>query len=237
MRARAGGPVRLFDAVRVVRPRGSQYRTRPAPPSFPSIPPLTRPAQGQPPLAIQRPTTAQLENLEERLASSGAAFREQAKDLVVALDRSPDLDLRFLAVRLNFNYQFRECERSACLSCALTRVVEQDRIRRARGRRCRRVKDASLHRARSLCYTELMRFDCRPLLAWRRDWSVCSADYRLGRLPSQIVACCFTPSRGGNHPTRSLVNNSTVPSTAIRGSAISLGKMRKCSRRTLGFEN
>ncbi|BGO92393.1 Microtubule-nucleating Tub4p (gamma-tubulin) complex component [Rhodotorula toruloides] len=64
-------------------------------------------ARGQPPLAIQRPTTAQLENLEERLASSGAAFREQAKDLVVALDRSPDLDLRFLAVRLNFNYQFR----------------------------------------------------------------------------------------------------------------------------------
>ncbi|GEM08103.1 spindle pole body component Alp6 [Rhodotorula toruloides] len=64
-------------------------------------------ARGQPPLAIQRPTTAQLENLEERLATSGAAFREQAKDLVVALDRSSDLDLRFLAVRLNFNYQFQ----------------------------------------------------------------------------------------------------------------------------------
>lgn len=73
-------------------------------------------AQGQPPPAIQRPTTAQLENLEERLAGSSAAFRDQAKDLVVALDRSPDLDLRFLAVRLNFNYQFRELVRGQLLS-------------------------------------------------------------------------------------------------------------------------
>ena len=67
----------------------------------PSIP------QGLPPLLARAPTTEQLESLEDRLAQYGGLFREQAKDFVASLERSTDLDMRFLAVRLNFNYQFR----------------------------------------------------------------------------------------------------------------------------------
>lgn len=63
--------------------------------------------QGLPPLLARAPTTEQLESLEDRLAQYGGLFREQAKDFVASLERSTDLDMRFLAVRLNFNYQFR----------------------------------------------------------------------------------------------------------------------------------
>ncbi|GAA6044414.1 hypothetical protein JCM8097_007451 [Rhodosporidiobolus ruineniae] len=45
--------------------------------------------------------------LESRLAEYAEQFREQAKELVTGLERSPDLDMKFLAVRLNFNYAFR----------------------------------------------------------------------------------------------------------------------------------
>ncbi|GJN91386.1 hypothetical protein Rhopal_004407-T1 [Rhodotorula paludigena] len=57
--------------------------------------------------------TEQLEKLEDRLASYGTQFRERATELVTGLERSPDLDMKFLAVRLNFNYQFRPDPTSA----------------------------------------------------------------------------------------------------------------------------
>lgn len=58
-------------------------------------------------LHLRPPTAEQLEKLEDRLASYGSLFRERATELVIGLERSPDLDMKFLAVRLNFNYQFR----------------------------------------------------------------------------------------------------------------------------------
>ncbi|GAA5966455.1 hypothetical protein JCM8115_002676 [Rhodotorula mucilaginosa] len=69
--------------------------------------------RGLPPLLARAPTTEQLESLEDRLAQYGGLFREQAKDFVASLERSTDLDMRFLAVRLNFNYQFRPDPTSA----------------------------------------------------------------------------------------------------------------------------
>ncbi|GAA5856481.1 hypothetical protein JCM9279_005462 [Rhodotorula babjevae] len=65
------------------------------------------------PLHLRPPTAEQLEKLEDRLASYGSLFRERATELVVGLERSPDLDMKFLAVRLNFNHQFRPDPTSA----------------------------------------------------------------------------------------------------------------------------
>ncbi|GAA6052096.1 hypothetical protein JCM3770_006629 [Rhodotorula araucariae] len=65
------------------------------------------------PLHLHPPTAEQLENLEDRLASYGTLFRERATELVTGLERSPDLDMKFLAVRLNFNYAFRPDPTSA----------------------------------------------------------------------------------------------------------------------------
>ncbi|GAA5880119.1 hypothetical protein JCM3774_004154 [Rhodotorula dairenensis] len=69
--------------------------------------------RGLAPLLAPAPTAEQLESLEDRLAQYGGLFREQAKEFVVSLERSTDLDMRFLAVRLNFNYQFRPDPTSA----------------------------------------------------------------------------------------------------------------------------
>ncbi|GAA5993347.1 hypothetical protein JCM10908_001441 [Rhodotorula pacifica] len=69
--------------------------------------------RGLPPILARAPTTEQLESLEDRLAQYGGLFREQAKEFVASLERSTDLDMRFLAVRLNFNYQFRPDPTSA----------------------------------------------------------------------------------------------------------------------------
>ncbi|TNY22196.1 Spc98 family-domain-containing protein [Rhodotorula diobovata] len=95
------------------------------------------------PLHLRPPTAEQLEKLEDRLASYGTLFRERATELVVGLERSPDLDMKFLAVRLNFNYQFRTF-RSLVSLCVRVRAYSgpadgqeraQDRIRRAQSRR------------------------------------------------------------------------------------------------------
>ncbi|GAA5885815.1 hypothetical protein JCM5296_000151 [Sporobolomyces johnsonii] len=65
-------------------------------------------ARGLPsPILARAPSTDQLMDLENRLADYSARFREKAQELVVGLERSPDLDMKFLAVRLNFNHSFR----------------------------------------------------------------------------------------------------------------------------------
>ncbi|GAA5976158.1 hypothetical protein JCM11641_003297 [Rhodosporidiobolus odoratus] len=60
-----------------------------------------------PVLPTRPPSVEQLMSLETRLADYAGQFREKAKELVAGLERSPDLDMKFLAVRLNFNYSFR----------------------------------------------------------------------------------------------------------------------------------
>ncbi|BGP17226.1 Microtubule-nucleating Tub4p (gamma-tubulin) complex component [Rhodosporidiobolus nylandii] len=60
-----------------------------------------------PVLPIRAPSIEALIDLENRLADYAGQFREKARELVSGLERSPDLDMKFLAVRLNFNYQFR----------------------------------------------------------------------------------------------------------------------------------
>ncbi|GAA6006006.1 hypothetical protein JCM10207_007304 [Rhodosporidiobolus poonsookiae] len=59
------------------------------------------------PLLLNAPSPEALYELENRLADYAGRFRDQARELVSGLERSPDLDLKFLAVRLNFNYSFR----------------------------------------------------------------------------------------------------------------------------------
>ncbi|GAA5890728.1 hypothetical protein JCM6882_000637 [Rhodosporidiobolus microsporus] len=58
-------------------------------------------------LPTRAPSAQQLYDLENRLADYASQFRERARELVSGLERSPDLDMKFLAVRLNFNYSFR----------------------------------------------------------------------------------------------------------------------------------
>lgn len=83
--------------------------------SLPS-PPLLLPSQsdplplqdgGSPILPLRAPSVDALIDLENRLADYAGQFRDKAKELVSGLERSPDLDMKFLAVRLNFNYNFR----------------------------------------------------------------------------------------------------------------------------------
>ncbi|GAA5859868.1 hypothetical protein JCM8547_004364 [Rhodosporidiobolus lusitaniae] len=57
-------------------------------------------------LPLRAPSVEALIALENRLADYAGQFRDKAKELVSGLERSPDLDMKFLAVRLNFNYSF-----------------------------------------------------------------------------------------------------------------------------------
>lgn len=142
-----GRPLRLRDAARVVRARDLRHSTGPSPSPFPLAAHSLTTGSGAPvqsaPLHLRPPTAEQLEKLEDRLASYGTLFRERATELVVGLERSPDLDMKFLAVRLNFNYQFRTF-RSLVSLCVRVRAYSgpadgqeraQDRIRRAQSRR------------------------------------------------------------------------------------------------------
>jgi polyhydroxyalkanoate synthesis regulator phasin len=82
--------------------------------------------------------TEQLESLEDRLAQYGGLFREQAKDFVASLERSTDLDMRFLAA----SEEWRESlwsRRRVSEHGKLKRTYEEtdpaSRIRAARGTR------------------------------------------------------------------------------------------------------
>lgn len=60
-----------------------------------------------PPLGSSNPETS-LEGIRERLEEYSAEFRALAVTLIAQLGQAPDLDHRFLALRLNFNYHFSE---------------------------------------------------------------------------------------------------------------------------------
>lgn len=52
-----------------------------------------------------------LAGIQGRLAEYAGEFKELTASLVQSLGQAPDLDMRFLSVRLNFNYAFRESTR------------------------------------------------------------------------------------------------------------------------------
>jgi len=95
------------------------YRVRSPTPYFhaPGQPSLTAPVsilaiQGiDSPVAPSRfdgPKPEALYAIRDRLAQYAGEFRELAVALVTQLGQAPDLDMRFLAVRLNFNFAFGE---------------------------------------------------------------------------------------------------------------------------------
>jgi gamma-tubulin complex component 3 len=58
------------------------------------------------PPRFDSPNPEELSGIRERLEEYSAEFRALAVALVASLGQAPDLDMRFLAVRLNFNYHF-----------------------------------------------------------------------------------------------------------------------------------
>ncbi|GAA6063367.1 hypothetical protein JCM10212_000306 [Sporobolomyces blumeae] len=66
-------------------------------------------ARGYPaPVASSRPpSTQRLYDIETLLISRSDQFQSAAESFTSSLEKSPDLDMKFLAVRLNFNHKFR----------------------------------------------------------------------------------------------------------------------------------
>ncbi|GAA5825617.1 hypothetical protein JCM5353_007507 [Sporobolomyces roseus] len=60
-----------------------------------------------PVLSSRPPSTQRLYDIETLLISHSEQFQSAAESFVSSLEKSPDLDMKFLAVRLNFNFQFR----------------------------------------------------------------------------------------------------------------------------------
>ncbi|GAA6017566.1 hypothetical protein JCM11491_005285 [Sporobolomyces phaffii] len=60
-----------------------------------------------PVLSSRPPSTQRLYDIESLLISHSESFQSAAESFVASLEKSPDLDMKFLAVRLNFNFQFR----------------------------------------------------------------------------------------------------------------------------------
>jgi hypothetical protein len=60
------------------------------------------------PSRFDSPSPSELAGIRDRLEEYSAEFRALAVSLVAQLGQAPDLDMRFLAVRLNFNYHFSE---------------------------------------------------------------------------------------------------------------------------------
>ncbi|GAA5873082.1 hypothetical protein JCM16303_006932 [Sporobolomyces ruberrimus] len=60
-----------------------------------------------PVLSFRPPSTQRLYDIETLLISHSESFQSAAESFVSSLEKSPDLDMKFLAVRLNFNFQFR----------------------------------------------------------------------------------------------------------------------------------
>ncbi|GAA5945281.1 Spc98p [Sporobolomyces koalae] len=60
-----------------------------------------------PVLSSRPPSTQRLYDIETLLISHSEQFQTSAENFVSSLEKSPDLDMKFLAVRLNFNFQFR----------------------------------------------------------------------------------------------------------------------------------
>ncbi|GAA5965313.1 hypothetical protein JCM3765_007161 [Sporobolomyces pararoseus] len=60
-----------------------------------------------PVLSSRPPSTQRLYDIETLLISHSESFQTAAENFVSSLEKSPDLDMKFLAVRLNFNFQFR----------------------------------------------------------------------------------------------------------------------------------
>ncbi|GAA5916678.1 uncharacterized protein JCM6883_005865 [Sporobolomyces salmoneus] len=58
-------------------------------------------------LSSRPPSTQRLYDVETLLISHSEQFQSAAESFVSSLEKSPDLDMKFLAVRLNFNFQFR----------------------------------------------------------------------------------------------------------------------------------
>ncbi|GAA5916670.1 Spc98p [Sporobolomyces salmoneus] len=58
-------------------------------------------------LSSRPPSTQRLYDIETLLISHSEQFQSAAESFVSSLEKSPDLDMKFLAVRLNFNFQFR----------------------------------------------------------------------------------------------------------------------------------
>ncbi|ORY89632.1 Spc98 family-domain-containing protein [Leucosporidium creatinivorum] len=58
------------------------------------------------PSRFDSPNPSELAGIRDRLEEYSAEFRALAVSLVAQLGQAPDLDMRFLAVRLNFNYHF-----------------------------------------------------------------------------------------------------------------------------------
>lgn len=69
---------------------------------------------------------SELAGIRERLEEYSAEFRALAVSLVAQLGQAPDLDMRFLAVRLNFNYHF-----SKSLGLAYSFWAKETKERRA----------------------------------------------------------------------------------------------------------
>lgn len=89
----------------------------------PHLPPAFSQDGGSPILPLRAPSVDALIDLENRLADYAGQFRDKAKELVSGLERSPDLDMKFLAVRLNFNYNFR----TSCFLYPAPSFVEKKR--------------------------------------------------------------------------------------------------------------
>ena len=86
------------DAVRVRRPPSLLHST-------PALTPeLSQGIFPSPRLPTPPPTV--LEGIETRLEDASVEFRALATALIKTLGTSGDLDFRFLAARLNFNYHF-----------------------------------------------------------------------------------------------------------------------------------
>lgn len=78
-------------------------------PILPTNPFLRQGLDSPLPARFDSPNPEALEAVREQLSRHSGRFRELAVALVTQLGQAPDLDMRFLAVRLNFNFAFGEC--------------------------------------------------------------------------------------------------------------------------------